>query len=54
MKKDISAMDALKIRVALELAARQSAKFALDSPNADFWHEEARLYRETLKRFENQ
>lgn len=54
MKKDISAMDALKIRVALDLAVRQSEKFALDSPNPDFWQEEARLYRETLKRFEKQ
>lgn len=54
MKKDISAMDALKIRVALELAARESEKFALESATPDFWQEEARLYRDTLKRFEKQ
>lgn len=54
MKKDISEMDALRIRVALDLAARQSEKFAIDSPNPDFWHKEARLYRATLKRFEKQ
>jgi len=54
VKKDINSMDALKIRVALELAAREAEKFALESLTPDFWQEEARLYRETLKRFEQQ
>ena len=54
MKKDISAIDALKIRVALELAAREAERFSKESLKPDFWQEEARLYRETLKRFENQ
>jgi len=54
MKKDISPMDAVKIRVALELAAREADKFAQESLMPDFWQEESKLYRETLKRFEYQ
>ena len=54
MKKDISEMDALRIRVALHLAATAAETFSQKSVIPDFWQEEAKLYRDTLKRFEKQ